>query len=149
MCHGKDGDGNGDLATDMKLKLLDYRDPASLKDLTDGDLFYIIKNGKAIFGTFIVFYWFRFVMYALVQRLVLLRPSFSARSRIIATSMQVQERVTSEYQRRGVRPPPIHVQHRAVPIGAGARRRTKTRNCRAANPILFSWRPSSRARTTR
>jgi mono/diheme cytochrome c family protein len=46
MCHGKDGDGKGDLATDMKLKLLDYRDPASLKDMTDGDLFYIIKNGK-------------------------------------------------------------------------------------------------------
>ena len=46
MCHGKDGDGKGDLATDMKLKLLDYRDPASLKDMTDGDLFYVIKNGK-------------------------------------------------------------------------------------------------------
>jgi mono/diheme cytochrome c family protein len=46
MCHGKDGDGKGDLATDMKLKLADYRDPASLKDMTDGDLFYIIKNGK-------------------------------------------------------------------------------------------------------
>jgi mono/diheme cytochrome c family protein len=42
MCHGKDGDGKGDLATDMKSKLLDYRDPASLKDMTDGDLFYII-----------------------------------------------------------------------------------------------------------
>jgi mono/diheme cytochrome c family protein len=46
MCHGKDGDGKGELATDMKLKLLDYRDPASLKAMTDGDLFYIIKNGK-------------------------------------------------------------------------------------------------------
>jgi len=46
MCHGKDGDGKGDLATDMKLKLADYRDAASLKDMTDGDLFYIIKNGK-------------------------------------------------------------------------------------------------------
>jgi mono/diheme cytochrome c family protein len=46
MCHGKDGDGKGDLAEDMKLKLLDYRDPASLKAMTDGDLFYIIKNGK-------------------------------------------------------------------------------------------------------
>jgi mono/diheme cytochrome c family protein len=46
MCHGKDGDGKGELATDMKLKLVDYRDPASLKDMTDGDLFYIIKNGK-------------------------------------------------------------------------------------------------------
>jgi len=46
MCHGKDGDGKGDLAVDMKLTLLDYRDPASLKDRTDGELFYIIKNGK-------------------------------------------------------------------------------------------------------
>lgn len=46
MCHGKDGDGTGDLAVDMKLKLADYRDPAALKDFTDGELFYIIKNGK-------------------------------------------------------------------------------------------------------
>jgi mono/diheme cytochrome c family protein len=47
MCHGADGDGKGDLAVDMKLKLADYRDPAALKDKTDGELFYIIKNGKA------------------------------------------------------------------------------------------------------
>jgi mono/diheme cytochrome c family protein len=46
MCHGADGDGKGDLAADMKLKLPDYRDPAALKDKTDGELFYIIKNGK-------------------------------------------------------------------------------------------------------
>ncbi len=46
MCHGKDGDGKGELAVDMKLKLVDYRDPVSLKGMTDGDLFYIIKNGK-------------------------------------------------------------------------------------------------------
>lgn len=46
MCHGKDGDGKGDLAGDMKLKMLDYADPTALKDMTDGDLFYIIKNGK-------------------------------------------------------------------------------------------------------
>ena len=46
MCHGKDGDGKGDLADDMKVKLLDYTDPAALKDKTDGELFYIIKNGK-------------------------------------------------------------------------------------------------------
>jgi len=45
MCHGSDGDGKGDLAVDMKAKLLDYRDPATLKDKTDGELFYIIKNG--------------------------------------------------------------------------------------------------------
>ncbi len=46
MCHGKNGDGQGDLAGDMKLKLKDWRDPASLKDMTDGELFYIISKGK-------------------------------------------------------------------------------------------------------
>lgn len=46
LCHGKDGDGKGDLAGDMNLKLADYRDPAALKDMTDGEMFYIIKNGK-------------------------------------------------------------------------------------------------------
>jgi len=30
----------------MKVKLLNYTDPAALKDKTDGELFYIIKNGK-------------------------------------------------------------------------------------------------------
>jgi mono/diheme cytochrome c family protein len=46
MCHGIDGDGKGDLATDMKLQLTDFRDSKVLKDKTDGELFYIIKNGK-------------------------------------------------------------------------------------------------------
>src|SRR6201984_3928381 len=34
MCHGTDGDGKGDLAIDMKLKILDYRDPATLNSVT-------------------------------------------------------------------------------------------------------------------
>jgi mono/diheme cytochrome c family protein len=46
MCHGVDGDGKGDLAIDMKLKMLDYRDPAALKSVTDGEMFYVIKNGN-------------------------------------------------------------------------------------------------------
>src|SRR5260370_23393831 len=46
MCHGEKGDGKGDLVADMKLTLKDYTDPAALKDLSDGELFYIIKNGK-------------------------------------------------------------------------------------------------------
>jgi mono/diheme cytochrome c family protein len=46
MCHGKDGSGNGDLATDMKLKLKDYRDPAALKDMSDGEIYGVILNGK-------------------------------------------------------------------------------------------------------
>jgi len=46
MCHGKDGDGKGDLAQDMKLELHDWRDPSSLEKLTDGELFWTISNGK-------------------------------------------------------------------------------------------------------
>jgi len=46
MCHGKTGAGDGDLAGDMKLKLLDYRDPQSLKSMTDGEIFTIIAKGK-------------------------------------------------------------------------------------------------------
>jgi mono/diheme cytochrome c family protein len=46
MCHGKEGAGAGELAVTMNLKLRDYRDPASLKDLTDGDIYSIIANGK-------------------------------------------------------------------------------------------------------
>jgi len=45
MCHSKNGDGKGDTAKDMKLTIADFTDPASLKDRTDGELFYIIKNG--------------------------------------------------------------------------------------------------------
>ncbi|HXY00426.1 MAG TPA: cytochrome c [Candidatus Limnocylindrales bacterium] len=46
MCHGKDGDGKGDLAGDMKLNLSDWRDPNALAKYTDGALFYIITNGR-------------------------------------------------------------------------------------------------------
>jgi mono/diheme cytochrome c family protein len=46
MCHGKEGAGDGDLAADMKLKLRDYRDPDSLKGMTDGEIFTIIDKGK-------------------------------------------------------------------------------------------------------
>jgi mono/diheme cytochrome c family protein len=45
MCHGKDGNGKGETAADMKLTIPDFTDPATLKDRTDGELFYIIKNG--------------------------------------------------------------------------------------------------------
>jgi mono/diheme cytochrome c family protein len=45
MCHGKNGDGKGDIAKGMKLQISDFTDPATLKDRTDGELFYIIKNG--------------------------------------------------------------------------------------------------------
>ena len=44
MCHGADGSGKGDITGAGKM--LDYRDPSALKGLTDGQIFYIIKNGK-------------------------------------------------------------------------------------------------------
>ncbi len=44
MCHGATGNGKGELAASMNLK--DYTDPAALRDLTDGQLFYIIQNGR-------------------------------------------------------------------------------------------------------
>jgi mono/diheme cytochrome c family protein len=46
MCHGENGNGKGDLVGDLKLTLKDYTDPAALKDLSDGEIYYIIKNGK-------------------------------------------------------------------------------------------------------
>lgn len=46
LCHGESGDGKGDAAVDMKLKMKNYTDPEALKDLTDGELFYIIRHGK-------------------------------------------------------------------------------------------------------
>ena len=46
ICHGETGDGNGELAKDMKTPLKDYRNPDSLKDISDGELFYIIQKGK-------------------------------------------------------------------------------------------------------
>jgi mono/diheme cytochrome c family protein len=46
MCHGKAGAGDGDLATDMKLTLKDYRDPEALKAMTDGEIFAVIDKGK-------------------------------------------------------------------------------------------------------
>jgi len=45
MCHGADGNGKGETAVEMKLKLADFTDAATLKDRTDGEIFYIIKNG--------------------------------------------------------------------------------------------------------
>ena len=46
MCHGANGDGKSDLASDMKVKLRDFHDAEAMKGWTDGELFYIIKTGK-------------------------------------------------------------------------------------------------------
>ncbi len=45
MCHGAEGNGKGETARDMKLTIADFTDPATLKDHTDGELYYVIKNG--------------------------------------------------------------------------------------------------------
>ena len=46
MCHGKGGDGKGDLVDAMKLQVRDWRDASSLEKMTDGELFWVISNGK-------------------------------------------------------------------------------------------------------
>ncbi|HEY1809067.1 MAG TPA: cytochrome c [Acidobacteriaceae bacterium] len=46
MCHGDNGNGKGDVAVDQKLTMRDYHDPGSLGKLTDGEMFYIIHDGK-------------------------------------------------------------------------------------------------------
>jgi mono/diheme cytochrome c family protein len=46
MCHGANGNGKGDLVADMQLTMKDFTDPSALKGMSDGQLFYIIKNGK-------------------------------------------------------------------------------------------------------
>ena len=46
LCHGPTGNGKGDVATQMNLTLKDWTDPASLKDMTDGELYYIILKGR-------------------------------------------------------------------------------------------------------
>jgi mono/diheme cytochrome c family protein len=45
MCHGKEGDGKGDMASDMK-NVTDFSNPDTLKNRTDGELFYVIRHGK-------------------------------------------------------------------------------------------------------
>jgi mono/diheme cytochrome c family protein len=46
MCHGAKGDGSGDVADSMKLKMNNWGDPAALAGKTDGELFYIVDKGK-------------------------------------------------------------------------------------------------------
>jgi mono/diheme cytochrome c family protein len=45
LCHGATGKGDGEMVRDLKLSMKDWSDPATLKDRTDGELFYIISNG--------------------------------------------------------------------------------------------------------
>jgi cytochrome c5 len=46
FCHGEHGDGKGEVAISEKMNLKNWSDPAALSGMTDGELFYIIKNGK-------------------------------------------------------------------------------------------------------
>jgi mono/diheme cytochrome c family protein len=46
MCHGKEGDGKGDMAASLKTAMKNYQDPIALKGMTDGEIFYIIQKGK-------------------------------------------------------------------------------------------------------
>ena len=46
MCHGDNGDGKGDVAAEQKLTIHNFRDPDSLAKMSDGELYYIIQQGK-------------------------------------------------------------------------------------------------------
>jgi cytochrome c5 len=50
MCHGENGDGKGDLVETMKLKMNDWRDAPSMEGRTDGELYYILTNGRGAMG---------------------------------------------------------------------------------------------------
>ncbi|MBT9331765.1 c-type cytochrome [Paracidobacterium acidisoli] len=46
LCHGEKGDGKGDVAADMKTPMGDFTSSATLKSMTDGELYYVILKGK-------------------------------------------------------------------------------------------------------
>jgi mono/diheme cytochrome c family protein len=46
MCHGATGDGKGDLATSMGLKMNDWGDSSTLASISDGEIFDVIVKGK-------------------------------------------------------------------------------------------------------
>jgi mono/diheme cytochrome c family protein len=45
MCHGRNGDGRGDLAVSMQWKIVPFNTAAWQKKRTDGELFYIMSRG--------------------------------------------------------------------------------------------------------
>jgi mono/diheme cytochrome c family protein len=45
MCHGAAGDGKGDLATGMKMKVPSFATAAWQESRTDGEVFYILTTG--------------------------------------------------------------------------------------------------------
>ena len=47
MCHGNERQRQGRVGADMKLKISDFTDPATLKERTDGELFSSSSSEKA------------------------------------------------------------------------------------------------------
>jgi mono/diheme cytochrome c family protein len=45
MCHASDGSGKSELAEAQKFKMKNFRNAEQMRGRTDGDLFYIIRNG--------------------------------------------------------------------------------------------------------
>lgn len=46
MCHGEDGSGKSELGDSMGLTMKDWRDPASLANMSDAELYDILTHGK-------------------------------------------------------------------------------------------------------
>ncbi|MEO8341081.1 MAG: c-type cytochrome [Nitrospirota bacterium] len=46
-CHGKDGDGNGPLATQLKPSPRNFQHHGFWRHRTEGEIFWVIKNGSA------------------------------------------------------------------------------------------------------
>lgn len=46
LCHGETGDGKTDLAKDMALNLSDFTNPQTLQNLSDQQIFDLIRKGK-------------------------------------------------------------------------------------------------------
>jgi len=46
MCHGSGGAGDGDLAGSMSLTMKDLRDPATVKEMSDKEMYELIDKGK-------------------------------------------------------------------------------------------------------
>ena len=46
MCHGKTGDGKGELVASLGTKVATLTDPATLRGVTDGALFAMLTKGK-------------------------------------------------------------------------------------------------------
>lgn len=49
-CHGKEGKGDGPASKFLKVKPADWTDPERMSDLSDDDLFQVIKKGGEAVG---------------------------------------------------------------------------------------------------